>query len=112
MNEEVKLCTSSSIQQESTAEIPNTKEKIRLEQMKRKVKRVAIEWDDFVLQEQSKSLMYIDRSLCGDPMKVNFIDELNYKKCLRLRRKKTSKLFVGITLKSVLFILNVLIPTI
>ena len=65
--------------------------------MKRKVKRVALEWDDFVLQEQLKSLIYVDRSLSGDPMKDKFIDELNLKNCLRLRRNKTSKFFVGIT---------------
>ena len=42
-------------QQESPQEITNTKEEIRLKQMKRKVKRSALEWDDFVLQEQLKS---------------------------------------------------------
>ena len=67
--------------------------------MKRKVKISALEWDDFVLQEQLKSLMYADRSLSGDPRKDKFIDELNFKNCLRLRRKKTSKFFVVITQK-------------
>ena len=50
MNEKVRVWTSSSKQQESPPEIPNTKEGIRLEQIKRKVKRAALEWDDFVLQ--------------------------------------------------------------
>ena len=55
MNEEVKGWTSLSKQQESPPETTNTKEEIRLEQMKRKVKRGALEWDDFVLHEQLKS---------------------------------------------------------
>ena len=97
INEEVKGWTSSSKQQEAPPEPTKTKEEIRLEQMKRKVKRAALEWDDFVLQEQLKSLMYVDRSLRGDPMKYRFIDELNFKNCLRLTRKNTSKFFVGIT---------------
>ena len=63
MNEEVKGWTSSSKQQEYLPEITKTKEENCLEQTKRKVKRIAPEWDDFVLQEQLKSLMYLDRSL-------------------------------------------------
>ena len=74
--------------------------------MKRKVKISALEWDDFVLQEQLKSLMYADRSLRGDPRKDKFIDELNFKNCVRLNRKTTSKLFVGITYKKREFIIN------
>ena len=61
MNEEVKGWTSSQKQQESPPEITKTKQEIRLEQMKRKVKRAALEWDYFVLQEQLKSFMYVDR---------------------------------------------------
>ena len=82
--------------------------------MKRKVKRYFLERDDFVFQEQLKSLMYVDRSLNGDPMKDKLTDELNFKICLCLSRKKTSKFFVGITLKKerVLFIQNFLMPTI
>ena len=60
MNEEVKGWTSSSKQQESPPEITKTKEEIRLEQMKREVKRASLEWDDFVLQEKLKYLMYVD----------------------------------------------------
>ena len=51
MNKEVKLWTSLSKQQEALPEPTNTKEEIRLEQMKRKVKIAVLEWDDFVLQE-------------------------------------------------------------
>ena len=47
--------------------------------MKINVKRVALEWDDSMLQEQLKSLMYIDRSLRGDPIKDMLIDEFNLK---------------------------------
>ena len=73
----MKWWTSSSKQQESPPEIINTKDDIRLEQMKRKVKIAALEWDDLVLQEQLKSLMYVDRSLRGDPRKYMLIDGLN-----------------------------------
>ena len=52
-----------------------TKEEIRLEQMKIKVKRADLQWDYFVLQEQLKSLMYVERSLRGDKMKGNLTDE-------------------------------------
>ena len=71
--------TSSSKQQEAPPETSNTKVDICLEQMKRKVKRAALEWDDFVLQEKLKSLMYVDRYLRGYPNKYRFIDELNFK---------------------------------
>ena len=56
--------------------------------MKRKAKRASLEWDDFVLQEQLKSLMYVDRSLRRDPMKDKFIDEIKFKNYMRLSRKK------------------------
>ena len=82
--------------------------------MKRKVKRAALEWDDFVLQEQLKSLMYVDRSLRGDPMEDKFIDDLNFKNCLRLRREKQASSFLVLhpRKESLLFILNFLMPTI
>ena len=54
INKEVKGWKSSSKQQEFPPEITKTKEEIRLEHMKRKVKRAALEWDDFMLQEQLK----------------------------------------------------------
>ena len=65
--------------------------------MKIKLERAALEWDNFMLQEQLKSLMYVGRSLRGDPMNYRLIDELNFKNYVRLRRKKSSKLFVGNT---------------
>ena len=68
--------TSSSKQPESPLKTTNAKNKIRLEQMKRKVKRADLEWDDFVFQEQLKYLMYVDCSLRCDPMKDNLIDIL------------------------------------
>ena len=40
--------------QEAPPEITKTKEEICLENMKRKVKIAALEWYDFVLQEQLK----------------------------------------------------------
>ena len=42
--------------------------------MKRKVEKEALEWDDFILQEQLKYLMYVDRSLHCDPKKYKLID--------------------------------------
>ena len=59
------------------------------------VKIEALEWDDFVLQKQLKSLMYVNCSSHGNPKKGELIDELNFKNCMRLRRKTTRKLFVG-----------------
>ena len=79
-------CTYSSKQQESPPEITNTKEEISLEQMKRKAKRTVLEWDDFVLQEKLECLMYVDRSLRGDPKKYKLIYESNFKNCVRLNR--------------------------
>ena len=90
MNEEVKRWTLSSKQQEAPPEPTKTKEDIRLEKMKIKVKIAALEWDDFVLQEQLKSLMYVDRSLRTYPKKDKLIDELNFKK-LHLFKYKDSK---------------------
>ena len=56
INEEVKVWTSPLKQKEAPPEPTNTKEEICLEQMK-KIKIATLEWDDFVLQEQLKSLM-------------------------------------------------------
>ena len=39
-------------------------------------------------------------------MKDKFIDELNFKNCVRLKRKTTSKLFVDITYKKIKFIIH------
>ena len=50
--------------------------------------------------------MYTDRSLCGDPKKDKLIGELNFKNCMCLNRKTTSKLFFGITYKKINFIIH------
>ena len=46
--------------------------------------------------------MYVDRSSNGYPKKDKLIDEINFKNCMRLKRNKTNKLFVGITYKKVI----------
>ena len=79
INEEVKGWTSSSKQQEYPPERTKTKEETRLERTKIKLKISALEWDDFMLQAQLKSFMYVDRLLRGDPRKDKLIDELNFK---------------------------------
>ena len=89
--------TYSSKQQQATPEPTKTKEDIRLERMKRKVKRAALEWYAFLLQEQLKSFRYVDRSSHGDPKKYKLIYELNFKTFVCLRRNTTSKFFVVIT---------------
>ena len=106
MNKEVKGCTSSSKQQEATPEQIKTKDEIRLEDIKISLERAALEWDRFMLKEQMKSLMYVDLSLCGDTNKDKLIDELNFKECMRFKRKTTSKYFVGITVKGRKFIIH------
>ena len=40
---------------------------------------IPLEWDDFVPQEQLKSLMYVDRSLSGDPNKEELVYEYSSK---------------------------------
>ena len=77
-----------------------------MEQMKIELKRASLEWDNLMLQEQLKSLIYVDLSLRGDPKKYKFIYELNFKNCVRLKRKTTSKLFVGLTYKKRKFIIH------
>ena len=105
MNQVVKGYTSSQKQQEAPPKTTKTKQKIRLEQMKRRGEIAALESDDFVLQEELKSLMYVDCSSRGYPNKDNFIDELNFKNCMSLKRKTTKNFFVGITYKKRKFII-------
>ena len=114
MNREVKGWILSSKQEKAPPELTNTQEEIRLEQMKREVKRAVLEWDDFVIQGQLKYLIYVDRLSRGYPKKDKFIDELNFRHCMRLKRNTTSKFFVGIKSKkeSLLFIQNILMPVI
>ena len=102
----MKVWTSSSKQQEAHPEPTKTKEEINLEQMKEKVKRSALEKYDFVLQEQLKSLMYVDHSLRGEPKKDKLIDELIFKNCMRLKRNTTINLFVVITYKKIKYIIH------
>ena len=89
--------TSSSKKQEYPPERTKTKEETRLERTEINLKRLALEWDDLVIQAQLKSFMYVDRSLRGDPKKEKLIDELNFTKCMQLKRLQKSKFFVGIT---------------
>ena len=44
--------------------------------------------------------MYVERSLRVDTNKDKFIDKLNFKNSVHLKRKTTSKLFVGFTYKN------------
>ena len=48
--------------------------------------------------------MYIDRSLCAKKDKL--IDELNFKKCMQLKRLLKSKFLVGITNKQIKSIIH------
>ena len=50
--------------------------------------------------------MYVDCSLRGYPKKYKFIYELNFKNCMRFKRKTTSKFFVGIKVKGRKFIIH------
>ena len=62
-----------------------------------------------MLQEQLKSLMYVECSLCGNTNKDKFVDELNFKNCMRFKRK--TKRFFLLVLQSkeeiLLFMWNV-----
>ena len=50
--------------------------------------------------------MYVDRSLRGDSKKEKFIDELNFTKCMQLKRIKKNQFFVGSTDKQRKFIIH------
>ena len=50
--------------------------------------------------------MYVDPSLRGDPRKDKLIDELNFKKCMQLKRIIKIKFIVGITDKQRKFIIH------
>ena len=75
-----------------------------MEKSKRKKERAALEWDDLDMQAELKSFMYIDRSLRAKKEKL--IDELNFKKCMQLKRSLKSKFFVGITNKQSKYIIH------
>ena len=92
---------SSSKNPECPPERTKTKEENPLENTKRKLKRAALEWDDLDMQAELKYFIYVDRSLRGDAKKEKLIDELNFKKCMQLKRLLKSKFFVGITKKNI-----------
>ena len=74
---------------------------------KNKVKISALEWDDFVLQAQLKSFMYVDHSLRGDTKKYKLIDELNFTNFMQLKRiQKSSSLLILQTNKQRTFIIH------
>ena len=98
--------TSSSKKLESHPEPINTKEEIILEDMKRKVERADLKWDDLMLQEKLKYSMYVERSLRDDPKKEKLIDELNFKNFMCFKIKTTLKYFVGIKVKGRKFIIH------
>ena len=102
-NEEVRVWTYSSKNPERPPD-KKTKDENCLEKSKSKEKRAALEWDDIDMQADMKSFMYIDRSLCENKDKL--IDELNFKKCMQLKRSLKSKLFVGITSKQRKYIIH------
>ena len=106
INEEVKGWTSSSNQQEYPPEGTKTKEENRLETTKRKLKQAALEWDDLYIQDELKYFMRIDPSLRDDTRKERLIDELNFKKCMQLKRILKRNFFVGITDKQIKFIIH------
>jgi hypothetical protein len=82
------------------------KENARIQSIKRKMAMAAIEWDDFVLQEDWKSLIYVNRSLRGEPQDDKLIEELSFTRCKRLKTNVRSKFFVGITGKGRKFIVH------
>ena len=76
----------------------------RSENSKRKLKQAALEWDDLDMQAESKYFMYVDRPLRAKKDKL--IDEINFKKCMQLKRLLKSKFFVGITNKQRKYIIH------
>ena len=81
-----------------------TKEDNCLEKSKIKKELAALERDDIDMQARLISFMYIDRSLLAKKYKL--IDELNFKKCMQLKRSLKSKFFVGIKNKQTKYIIH------
>ena len=81
-----------------------TKGENRLEKSKRNKEWAALEWDDLYMKADLKYFMYIDRLLRAKKDKL--IDELNFKKCMQLKRSLKSKFFVGITNKKGKYIIH------
>ena len=96
--------TSSSKNPECPPETTKTKEENRLENPKRKLKQAALEWDDLDMQAELKYFMYVDRPLRAKKDKL--IDEINFKKCMQLKRLLKSNFFVGITNKQRKYIIH------
>ena len=67
-----------------------------------------------MVQEELKSLMYVDLSLHGYPKKEKLFDEINLKSCMRLERlqQSISLLVLKTNENYLLFIHNILYPTI
>ena len=95
---------SSSKNPECPPDTKKTKEENDLENPKRKLKRAALEWDDLDMQAELKYFMYVDCSLRANKEKL--IDELNFKKCMQLKRLLKSKFFIGITNKQRKYIIH------
>ena len=72
--------------QECPPEGKKTSEENHLEKTKIKLKQAALEWDDLDIQAELKSFMYVDHSLRGDAKKDKLIDELNFRKCMQLKK--------------------------
>ena len=81
-----------------------SKEEIRLEKLVKKAKEGEKEWNDFVMQEEMSEMMYVDRSLRGDPKKDALMKELDFTKCKKYLHIKKSKFFIGITERKKKFI--------
>ena len=89
---------------ESPPDTKITKDMNDLENSKRELKQAALEWDDLDMQAELKSFLYVYRSLRAKKDKL--IDELNFKKCMQLKRLLKSKFFVGITNKQRKYIIH------
>ena len=76
--------TYSSKNTERSTDTKKLKEENFLEKSKRKKERAALEWDDLDMQAELESFIYIDRSL--RVKKDKLIYELNFKKCMQLKR--------------------------
>ena len=95
---------SSSKNPECPPETTKMKEENCLENSKIKLKQATLEWSDLDMRAGLKSFMYLDRSL--QAKKDKLIYELNFKKCMQLKRSLKSKFFVGITNKQIKYIIH------
>ena len=100
IDKEVKGYIYSLKQQETAPETTKTKKDIILENMKIKVERSALEWDYLMVQEHLESLIYVDSSLYVYLKIDRLTCKLNFKNCMRFKKKTTSNCFVGIADKN------------